>query len=83
LRDDVLWSYLNAKKFGYDTDSQKEVFEKAQAMTLDDVKAFQEKYIKGLAHTYCILGDTKSLNQKDLNSFGKIQQLNLEELFGY
>jgi predicted Zn-dependent peptidase len=83
LRDLVLWSYLESKKFGYDEDRQKEVFEKAQTMTLADVKAFQEKYIKNLVYTYCILGDEKSLNQKDLNSFGKVKKLSLEELFGY
>jgi len=83
LREEVLWSYLNAKKFGYDTDSRKELFEKAQAMTLADVKAFQEKYVKGLPYTYCILGDTKELNQNDLKSFGTVKRLSLEELFGY
>ena len=83
LREEVLWSYLNAKKFGYDTDIQKEVFEKAQAMTLADVKAFQERYIKGLPCTCCILGDTKNLNRADLKSFETVRELSLEELFGY
>ena len=83
LREEILWSYLNDKKFGYDTDSRKELFEKAQAMTLTDVKAFQERYVKGLPSTCCILGDTKNLNPTDLNSFGTVKRLSLEELFGY
>ena len=83
LRENILWNYLNAKRLGYDTDSRKVVYEKALTMTLVDVKAFQEKYIKDVPYTYCILGDTKSLNQTDLRSFGTIKTLSLEELFGY
>jgi len=83
LREDILWNYLTDKRFGYNTDSRKDLFEKVQTMTLEDVKAFQRKYIKDLPYTYCILGDTKSLNQKDLNSFGTVKRLSLEEIFGY
>ena len=83
LRDNILWNYLNAKRLGYDTDSRKELYEKTLTMTLDDVKAFQQKYIKGLPYTYCILGDTKSLNQNDLRLFGTVRQLSLTEIFGY
>jgi predicted Zn-dependent peptidase len=83
LRENILWNYLNAKRLGYDTDSRKVVYEKALTMSITDVKAFQEKYIKELPYTYCILGDTKSLNQNDLRSFGAVRQLSLSELFGY
>jgi len=83
LRDNILWNYLNAKRLGYDTDSRKELYEKTLTMTLADVKAFQQKYIKDLPYTYCILGDTKNLNQNHLNSFGVVKKLTLEEIFGY
>ena len=83
LRDNVLWSYLNAKKFGYTEDPQKAVFEKAKDMTLADVVSFQNKYIKDMNYTYCILGDTKDLNREHLNSFGTVKLLGLEEIFGY
>ena len=83
LRENILWNYLNAKRLGYDTDSRKVIFEEVQKMTLSDVKAFQEKYIKDIPYTYCILGDTKSLNQTDLKSFGTVKKLSLEEIFGY
>ncbi len=83
LRSSVLFSYMNALEFGYQTDSRKEMFEKIPTMTLSDVKAFQEKYIKGKPYTYTILGDTKDLNMDVLSSFGKVKQLTLEEIFGY
>jgi predicted Zn-dependent peptidase len=83
LREAVLWSYLSAKEFGYDYDSRKDVFEKVKNMTLADVKAFQEKYVKEKPFTYCILGDVDDLDMTFLNSQGKVRKLTQEEIFGY
>jgi predicted Zn-dependent peptidase len=83
LREAVLWDYLNAKEFGYDYDSRKDVFEKVQDMTLANVKAFQEKYVKNRSYTYCILGDINDMDMNFLNGLGKVQKLTQEEIFGY
>jgi predicted Zn-dependent peptidase len=83
LRDDVLWDYLHAKEFGYDTDARKELFLRIPGMTLDDVKDFQQQYIKDKPLVYCILGDTKDLDLKALEKLGAITKLSQEELFGY
>jgi predicted Zn-dependent peptidase len=83
LRENILWNYIDAQEFGYKIDMRKELFDKIPQMTLPDVKAFQEKYIKGKAYKYCILGDSKDLDMNLLSSFGKVKELTLEELFGY
>ena len=83
LRADIMWNYISNQEFGYQTDTRREQFEKIPQMTLSDVKAFQEKYIKDKAYNYCILGDTKDLDMNLLSSFGKIKTLTLEEIFGY
>jgi len=83
LREDILWNYIAAQEFGNKTDTRIELFDKIPQMTLSDVKAFQEKYIKGKNYDYCILGDTKDLDMNLLSSFGKIKELTLKEIFGY
>jgi predicted Zn-dependent peptidase len=83
LRDDILWNYMNAREFGYDTDKNRELFEKIPSFTLDDVKAFQQKYIRNKPCTYCILGDTKDLDLNALGRTGKVTILKQEEIFGY
>jgi predicted Zn-dependent peptidase len=83
LRDQILWNYLNAKEMGYTTDIRKEMFEKIPHMTLNDVKTFQQKYVKDKPFTYCILGDTKSLDLESLKKTGPVTTLTQEELFGY
>jgi predicted Zn-dependent peptidase len=83
LRENILWNYINAREFGYETDARIELFNKIPQMRLSDIKAFQEKYIKGKAYKHCILGDTKDLDMDILSSFGKVRILTLEEIFGY
>jgi predicted Zn-dependent peptidase len=83
LRENILWQYLFDTEFGYTTDSRKDVFEQVPGMTLADVKAFQEEYIKDKPYTYCILGDSKDLDLKNLGKIGKITKLTKEEIFGY
>ena len=83
IRENILWQYLNDSEFGYTTDSRKETFDHVQNMTLADVKAFQEQYVKGRPYTYCILGDSKDLDLKRLGEIGKVRKLTQEEIFGY
>ena len=83
LRENILWYYLDDEEFGYKTDSRKDVYDNVQGMTLADVTAFQEKYVKGKPYTYCILGDSKDLDLKGLEKIGKIKKLTQEEIFGY
>ena len=83
LKEDILWNYLSAKEFGYTIDTRKELFEKIPSMTLKDVKAFQEKYVKNKPFTYCILGDTKDLDMEALKKIGPVTTLTQEEIFGY
>ena len=83
LRDDILFNYLNAIRYGYNTDARREVYEKVPNMTMQDVVDFQTKYIKNKPLTYCILGDTKDLNMEALKQIGTVTILTQEELFGY
>jgi predicted Zn-dependent peptidase len=83
IKSNVLWNYIQAEDLGLKTDKRKALFEQVQKMTLQDVKAFQEKWIKGRKYIYCILGDEKDLDLKNLESYGPIQRLSQEDIFGY
>ena len=83
IRDEILWNYLNAQRYGYNTDFRKELYEKIPGMTMENVKDFQTKYVKNKPLTYCILGDTKDLNLEDLKKIGTVTILSQVEIFGY
>lgn len=83
LREEILWSYLNAQEFGYEADKRKEIFDKIQSLTLADVKVFQEQYVKDKPFIYCILGNLSELDMATLNKIGKVKTLSQKEIFGY
>ena len=82
-KQDVLWSYIEAEKFGLKEDINKTIYNGTKTLTLDDVVKFQQEFIKGRPYTYCILGDKNDLNMDYLRKLGKIKHLSQEEIFGY
>ncbi len=82
-KDAVLWSYLTNRDLGIDYDPDRVLFEQVQQMTLADVKAAQEKWVKGRHYVYGILGDVKDLDVDYLKTLGPVRQISQEELFGY
>lgn len=83
IKSGVLWSYLRAQDLGLDYDRDKAIFEQVQTLTLDDVKAAQQKWVKDRNYTYCILGDSKDLDLNYLRQIGPLQFVSQEEIFGY
>ena len=79
----VFWSYLNDRDMGFTKNTDKEKFKAVQAITLEDVKSTQEKWVKGRNYTYAILGDKNDLDTEFLETLGSVKYLTLEEIFGY
>lgn len=82
-KSNVLWAYLDAQDLGMSIDSRKALFEQVQNFTLEDIKAFQEKWVKGRKYVYIVLGDEKDLDMKGLSQYGPIQKLSQTDIFGY
>ena len=81
--EDVLYRYLTDRELGLTEPLAKKVFEVVPTLTLEDVKATQDKWVEGRTYHYGILGDIKDLDMKFLKGLGKVQVLTLEEIFGY
>ena len=79
----VLNSYLNAQELGLTEPLSKVVYDKLADMTMADVVACQQKWIKGRTYIYGILGDSKDLDIKYLKTLGTIEEVSLDEIFGY
>ena len=79
----ILFNYESARRKGIDHDVRKDVYEKIQNMTIDDVENFQKQYIKGRKFNVVMVGDRNKLNLKDLQKYGEVKELSLDELFGY
>ena len=79
----VIWNYLDAQDLGLTEDRRIRLYNELQSLTLDDVAAFQQKWVKGRTYTYGILGNKKDLDMEALRKLGPVTELTTEEIFGY
>ena len=82
-KTDILMRYERARKFGYDHDVRKDLYNDIPKFKIEDIKAFFEKYIKNKQYTILVLGDVKKLDTRELSKYGKVNFLTLEDIFGY
>ncbi|MFZ9503324.1 MAG: hypothetical protein ACO263_02030, partial [Cyclobacteriaceae bacterium] len=54
-----------------------------QKLTLEDVASFHNRMIADKKYNVLVVGDRKRLDLKSLNSYGKVQELTTDELFGF
>lgn len=81
---DVIWSFIGARKMARDYDLRAVMYQKIPTMTFQDVKDFNQKYIKGQTKTYVILGNEKVLDFDAIEkTFGPIERVPTETYFGY
>ncbi|MCI0449832.1 MAG: insulinase family protein [Chlorobi bacterium] len=79
----ILSSWLSSQKLGLDYDIRKDIYERAQSFTLDDIQKFQKEHVKDSKYTILVLGDKNKLDTKALENYGTVKYLTLEEIFGY
>ena len=80
---DVLTNYIWAKELGLDKTEDEIIYGKLESLTLDDIVAAHERWIKGRTYTYAILGDPNDLNMAFLRTLGPVERASLEDIFGY
>lgn len=79
----VLSNYCYVRDMGLKESPARAIFEALPALTLDDVKAAQEQWVKGRPYVYAILGDAKDLDIDYLKTLGKVDEVTLTDIFGY
>jgi len=80
---DILFDYLNAKKFNLSSDIRQDIYEKVSSMTFESIKSFQDSEIKNKPSSVLVLGKKDLLDIKTLEKFGTIKYLTLKDIFGY
>ncbi len=80
---EIIRSFHGLKKLGINYDLRKETYEKISSMSIKDVEAFHQKYIKGKKYRIAVIGSKEKINFKDLEKFGPVKELDLKQVFGY
>ncbi|WP_129717940.1 pitrilysin family protein [Pedobacter sp. SYP-B3415] len=82
-KDAIIYSYLNDQKLGYDHDSRIDLYQQLKPLNFTDIAQFHKEQIAGKPYSYCIVASEKKISMADLEKFGSVTKLNLEQVFGY
>ena len=82
-KDNIFWSYERLQKLGIKNDNREEMYNTIKEMTMEDLKAFFNKNIKGASYNVMVIGNKKDLNIESLKKLGKIKELEIDYLFNY
>jgi predicted Zn-dependent peptidase len=82
-KSDILFVRDSYQKLGYDYDRRKDIYTKVQTLSLGDIKSFQETYVKNRNYTTMVLGKHENINFNALSRYGEVNEMGLENLFGY
>jgi hypothetical protein len=80
---DILFEYYNAQKFGHKINNKTAKYNQFKKIGLNEVGDFQQSVIKGLPATYLVIGKRENMDFKVLEKYGKVEELKLEDVFGY
>ncbi|MEO9485359.1 MAG: insulinase family protein [Ekhidna sp.] len=79
----VIWNYISAQDKGLDYDIRKDIYEQVKGMTFSDLSSFHEKYIKDKNYVTVLVGSRDKIDFESLKKYGEINEVQLDELFGY
>lgn len=82
-KDGVFYSYFADKKLGYDYNSRIDLYKALKPIDFNGIKNFHDQNIANKAYTYLIVASDKKVKLEDMQKFGTVKTLSLEELFGY
>lgn len=82
-KSNIFWSYERLKKLGIDNDNREQMYNTIKNMTIEDLKEFFNKNVKGENYNVMVIGNKKDLDVKSLQKLGKIKELEVDYLFNY
>lgn len=82
-QDDIIFSYLAARRLGLETDLRKKIYEQVPSLGFDEVRQFHNRAVSGKPFIYCVVGAPDKIDMDVLRRLGEVKELSLEEIFGY
>ncbi len=83
-RAELYWSWRAARQRGFQHDLREDIYQTLQQATPDDLIRFHQQHAATPPMRWLLLGDEKHIDFSYLQrAIGPVQQLTLEEIFGY
>jgi len=82
-KSNVFWTYERLQKLGINEDNREAMYNAIKNMTMDDLREFFNKNIKGENYNVMVIGNKKDIDFKSLKKLGDIQEMDIDYLFNY
>lgn len=82
-KDAIFAYYFADKKLGYDYDSRIDLYKELKPIDFASIKKFHADKIANKPYTYLIVASDKRVKLEDMQKFGTVTTLTLEQIFGY
>jgi len=79
----ILWAHESAKDRGIDYDMNSKIYPVVKDMNFDDLQKFFDSNVKDKTYTYLVIGKKEEMDMKALDALGPVEELTLEQIFGY
>lgn len=81
---ELYWTWRGNRDKGFPNhDLRTDVYRKLEKADAADLIHYQQRHVKGRHYTWLVLGDRQRVDFKYLRKIGKVQELTLEDIFGY
>jgi len=82
-KSNIFWSYERLQKLGIDNDNREVMYNTIKDMSMEDLKEFFNKNIKGEKYNVLVIGNKEDVDMKALAKLGKVQEMEVDHLFNY
>lgn len=83
IKDDIYYFYSEFKKLDITKDPREYTYNKIKNMSYKEFKTFFKTNITNQKYKIIIIGKKESIIKNQFNEFGEVEELYLEEIFGY
>ncbi len=81
---DLYWTWRANRERGFpNRDLRHDIYRTLEQADAADLIRYHQKHIKGRNYTWLVLGERQRVDFKYLRKIGQVQELSLEEIFGY
>ncbi|MDB5022003.1 MAG: peptidase [Pedobacter sp.] len=82
-KDGIIYSYFADQKLGLDHDSRIDRYNGIKPLSFTDLKSFHSNHVANKFYNYCIVASKNKVKVEDMQKFGPVTELTLEQIFGY
>lgn len=83
IGSDILFAFDNALKWGYKEDPAKAIYQNIDNISYKDLELFHSTSYSKKPYAYFLIASKDKVKMSELEKFGKVKELTLEEIFGY